>query len=586
MKKRIALFLAIALVAAGITGCSDSSAKAEPETEAAKTEAVQAATTAAATAAAAAESEEKTGLSELGELPIVKDGSKTLTIGLMQNSLTEDYETNEYTKWLEEQTGIDLTFKYFSSNLDEAVTQLNLMIAGGEKLPDILYGMAGFEKSLMYELGEDGYFVDLKDYFDKYGYYFWENYKEINDIDKDLIFQYGTDPSNGAFYAFPRYMETNCDAVPAMSVINTAWLEKVGAEVPSTVEELKAVLEKFASEDPNGNGQQDELPMMGFDGGYRTEIIQYVINAFVYCNKDNVFNVTDGKVWNPYTTDEYRQALIYLNDLYKEGLISPMYYTISEDSELKTLMSPVDGTSIVGIAGSHPSLHFELDNPTLYEYSPLYPLKGATNLGGYAALGSAEFAYVNFITTDCEDPELAFRFLDFMNSVDSFRRCRWGVFGEDWELSEPGATTAAGIAAPVKVIDASIFGSQNNKCWHNAGAPGVLTNSMWSNQFVDDGSWASSRSKLAWGVYAKYLEAGQPEDVIYNLIYTSEEQELVSDVSVQIKDFIAEQQALFVSGEMNPSNDADWETYLANLQAQNMDEWLKVAQGAYDRMTK
>ena len=58
-------------------------------------------------------------------------------------------------------------------------------------------------------------------------------------------------------------------------------------------------------------------------------MVEFLVNAFVYCNDTNVFNVTDGKVWVPYTTDECRQALIYLNKLYSEGLLSPLFYTIS-----------------------------------------------------------------------------------------------------------------------------------------------------------------------------------------------------------------------------------------------------------------
>lgn len=579
MKKLIALFLCLVMVF-GLVACGT---KEETKAEEPAPEITETKEPEATPEIEVPEQPEEVAL-ELGSLPLVKEGEdNVITIGLMQSSSTEDYDTNDYTLWVEEQTGVDLEFVYFSSDLDEAVTQLNLMIAGGDKLPDLLYGMQGFEKALMYELGEDGYFLDLKDYFEEYGYYFWQNYNQVNEIDQKLIFQYGTDPNNGEFYAYPRYMETNCDAVPAMSVINTKWLEAVGAEMPTTVEELKDVLLKFANEDPNGNGVKDELAMFGFDGGYRAEIVQYIINAFVYCNKDNVFNATEGKVWNPYVTDEYRQALIYMNDLYAEGLISPMYYTVSEDAELKALMSPADGVSMVGIAGAHPSLHFEMDSPTLYEYAALPPLQGATELGGYAAMSSAEFAYISFITADCENPVLAFRLLDFMNSPESFCRARWGVYGEDWEYSEEGSTTAAGIPAPVNVIDSSVYGTQNNRCWH--GYPSaVLTNSMWSNKFTDDGSWASTRSKLAWGVYAEYLEAVQPDEIIYTLIYTEDEQKIVSAVSTQLKDYIAEAQALFTSGVMDPSNDMDWNTYLSNLEAQGMNDWLEIAQTAYTRM--
>ena len=44
-------------------------------------------------------------------------------------------------------------------------------------------------------------------------------------------------------------------------LINKAWLDKLGMQVPTTRDELEDVLKAFKTEDPNGNGQADEIPM-------------------------------------------------------------------------------------------------------------------------------------------------------------------------------------------------------------------------------------------------------------------------------------------------------------------------------------
>jgi len=378
MKKLIALLLALVMVLS-MVACG--AKKEEPAQDAEETPEAPAQDSTPAQDVVPEKPEEPAP--ELGVLPLTEE-EVTITIGLMQNSNTEDYETNEYTLWLEEQTGINLEFKYFSNDEGEAVTQLNLMIAGGEELPDILWGMKGVDAALMYELGEDEYLVDVKNYFSDYGYWFWEEYEYVPEADKEAIFQYGMDPSNGALYAFPRYAEGGVDLVDSMAVINTAWLEAIGEEMPTNVDELYTVLQKFASEDPNGNGAADEIPLVGYEGGYRADIIQWIINAYVYCLDDEFFNVTDGEIWVPYTTDEYRQAMIYLNKLYSEGLISPMFYTITDKSELTALMTPSDGVAKAGVGAAHPSLHYETDNALIFEYSALSPLEAATELGGYA----------------------------------------------------------------------------------------------------------------------------------------------------------------------------------------------------------
>ena len=87
----------------------------------------------------------------MGMFMYTYDGSKpVITIGLNQDILCENYETNDYTVWIEEQTGVDLQFVYFADDETESAQQLNAMIAAGEKLPDILVGfwlgdaLAGF----------------------------------------------------------------------------------------------------------------------------------------------------------------------------------------------------------------------------------------------------------------------------------------------------------------------------------------------------------------------------------------------------------------------------------------------------------
>lgn len=578
MKKHIALLLCLVMVLSCLAGCGDSgndqTTKA-PETNAPGTDAPEGTTDADEQTTVAGE--------QLGELPLVKEET-TITIGVRQSPNTEDYETNEYTKWIEEQTGLNLDFVYFANDKTEAVTQLNLMISGKQELPDILWGFTGISSSLMYELGEDEYFVDITDYFSDYGYWFWEAMEKVPESDQAKILQYGTDPNNGAVYAFPRYSEGGVDNCNTLAQINTEWLAAVGEEMPTTVDELYTVLKKFATEDPNGNGKQDEMALVGYESGYRTDIVQFIINAYVYCCDTNVFNATDGKVWVPYTTDEYRQAMIYLNKLYSEKLLTPLFYSISEKAELLALCSPADKVAVAGVTGSHPTLHWEKDNEVLYQYAALAPLEGATDLGGYAPLRGSTYEYNTFITCDAEDPVLCFKLLDFMTSYDSILRMRFGVYGEDWEYADEGTYSSTGVKAAVKVLNADAYSAQGNRTWHDVRAT-IVHSGATANQWTDDGSWAANRSKLSAACYQSYVNGERPAEVIGTLVYNSEENETVSEIRDQIEDYIAEARALFISGVMDPNDDAQWNNYLANLKAQGMDQWLAIAQSAYTRMT-
>ena len=107
-----------------------------------------------------------------GELPFVKEGDEpiTITIGVRVNGNVTDYKDNKYTKWLEEKTGLNLEFQQFTGTDTEAATQVSLMIASGEKLPDILH-TGGISKLTADGYGLDGYLIDLNPYYEKYCYY-------------------------------------------------------------------------------------------------------------------------------------------------------------------------------------------------------------------------------------------------------------------------------------------------------------------------------------------------------------------------------------------------------------------------------
>ncbi|MDO4757420.1 MAG: hypothetical protein Q4A54_13820, partial [Parabacteroides sp.] len=150
----------------------------------------------------------------------------------------------------------------------------------------------------------------------------------------------------------------------------------------------------------------DEIPIIGKDS-----IINYLVNAFV-CYDQNNFNVTDGKVWDPVLTDEFRNGVIFANELVKSELYSKLSFSIASNSEYKTLISPTDGPSKVGIFVGH---HETMTNPAtdaLDHFTALPALSDATGLGGYTMYAKPNVVWSGFITKDCEYPAAAMKLLD------------------------------------------------------------------------------------------------------------------------------------------------------------------------------
>ena len=188
-----------------------------------------------------------------------------------------------------------------------------------------------------------------------------------------------------------------------------------------------------------------------------------------------------------------------------------------------------------------------------------------------------------FITCDCENPELAFKLLDFMSSHESALFMRYGEEGVDWAYAEEGEVDVNGEQADIRVINSAAYSGQNNINWHRVGAT-IFSESNTKLAFSDDGTWSSANNKLAYGGVAAYVTMPAKEEVVYDLVYTDEENEFVSEVKVTLTDYIREARGLFSTGVMDPNSDEDWNTYLSALENQGLSRWVEIAQTAYTRM--
>ena len=104
--------------------------------------------------------------------------------------------------------------------------------------------------------------------------------------------------------------------------VNKRWLDNLNMEIPTTVEEFENMLIAFKEQDPNGNGIADEIPMLSFEGGWHSDALSgWLSNPFVYTSPDdNYVYLNEGKIELAYMQDGWKDAMKWLNSLYKAGL--------------------------------------------------------------------------------------------------------------------------------------------------------------------------------------------------------------------------------------------------------------------------
>ncbi|WP_227484998.1 extracellular solute-binding protein [Bifidobacterium longum] len=113
--------------------------------------------------------------------------------------------------------------------------------------------------------------------------------------------------------------------------INKTWLDKLGLQVPTTWDELENVLKAFKTEDPNGNGQADEIPMniRKLDSYFTYYSPMLLLNSTGIVTGFNKgasptgFYAKNGVVKSFLTSDEYKEVVKYYHKLISEGLIPP-----------------------------------------------------------------------------------------------------------------------------------------------------------------------------------------------------------------------------------------------------------------------
>ncbi|MEG0766616.1 MAG: extracellular solute-binding protein, partial [Clostridia bacterium] len=256
-------------------------------------------------------------LNPVGELPIAKQTTK-LSLLMAQDTLVEDYETNAFTKFIEESCNVDLEFVLLPAA--DAADKLAVMISSGEKLPDVVNFPLSVDKT--YRYAQAGAFLPLNDYYKQYAVNFpkvMEMYPEFE------IEKYITCP-DGNLYSVPSFFKGIHDETKYKYWINMTWLKNLGMEVPTTTEELYTVLKAFKEKDPNGNNKQDEYPIAGGTGWSQDPTI-FLMNSFIFDDSNDRFIVEDGKVDVAYTKDAWREGLLYMRRLVDEGLLSPISFT-------------------------------------------------------------------------------------------------------------------------------------------------------------------------------------------------------------------------------------------------------------------
>lgn len=507
-------------------------------------------------------------LNPLGEFPICKE-TVSLKIGMPQMAAVENFETNWQTLQLEEKGNFDLSFEMYAG--DEIVQKIELMIvAGGNDLPDvIMHGLGGQANLVKY--GQAGMILPLNDYYENSAY--WIN-DSLSRIELD-VFKYVTSYDGNIYGMFRMLQSLNNEYSPARLMLFEPWLESLDLKMPETTEEFLNVLRAMKNDDPNGNGQADEIPLAGYKDVMSSNYANFMMTSFVYTHSPDYWTNTNGTIGVAFTTDEWREGLRYTKQLVDENLMTPLSFT-QDRPQLVTMLS-TDPTTVGVFVGVSTSL-MGAEDARRTQYAIVPPLEGPT--GRKEAYWNPTLPNIGMvITKNCASPEAAFSLGDLLCSEEFSVMTRWGEKGVDWLVPDAGAKSvydALGYAAIIEPV--TPWGGLQNKWWAQAGV--YLVDYRWAVGQVSSGSPFDHNYQIGLGI-GPSIEYRNSNPVV-GIIYNEAEQEVMTELQNTILTYVKESFARFIMGDM--SLDTEWDKYVNEFKNMGLEETIAATQSAYDRM--
>ena len=513
--------------------------------------------------------------------------AETATIsGLTNFPAGSESEPNNRTifKRLEEKTNVHVEWKAIQS--DQWGDKIQLEMSNIKTLPEFIFN-AGFSDTDLLKYAKQGVIINVEDYIDKY----MPNLQKV--FEQAPEYRAMCTDADGHIWALPwieqlGYEKTAIQSIGNMPFINKQWLDFLGLEVPTTVDDFEKTLIAFrdnaAELKKEFNIDGDIIPMSCIinDGDQDPAVL---INGFGEgvgdMDKGRHIAVTDDKkVICSATQEGFKKGLEWLHKLNEEGLIDPEAFT----QEWSTYVAK-------GKSGRY-GVCFSWDVANIAQVSmddliagegwvPLPALtadtRNITPQNGSFTSGFDRGRCV--VTANAKNPALICAWLDQMYDPFQSPQNNWGTYGEDddFDIFVLGKNANGedmlqhaplGDASPVEVREAECVGG-----------PLAILDSYYDVYVTcpDDAQY-----RLNW-IKDIYTPDMHTKYVFPNVFMTTEDTKEISNLQADIHKCIAAAKSDWI---MNGFTDADWDQLQTDLQAYGLEKYLSIFQKYVDEYYK
>lgn len=489
------------------------------------------------------------GNTYLSGFPIVKDKEK-ITIMAVTRSDVGDITDSDFTKTYSKLTNMDIEWQLVTEGA--ARQRVTLALQSGN-LPDVIaLGSSYVTNDDIVRYGPEGTMVEItKSMLEKWAPNVkatYDKYPEAWDYTK----------VDGKMYTIASFI-ADFPYGQHFLWVRTTWLDKLGRGIPKNMNEFYDMLKAFKNNDPNGNGQNDEIPYATWsDSGFVTTPWGILSKSIEFDN--------NGKAVCPYTTSNMKNALTFWNRVYKEGLVdtNSINNWTGDNAAFKSLIS---GGKVGAFWWGYPS---EMSDSLLKEYTAIpWPTSGVDN-GNFPSVAvdcSQMVQPVGFIITNkCKNVSAALRFIDYLYTNDGYMLKAFGNEGGIYDKVDDNTYKLNG-----KSVDQSKLGPN----W-----------TVMARHFLVDAELVEEKSLLtqkrdACDEQLASIYSSQGQKILPNALKSKTENQDIKRYSTYF-DTLYEKKYLFIKGDLNLGS--DWTALQNDITSKGLSNYLKSYQTFYDRV--
>lgn len=379
-----------------------------------------------------------------------------------------------------------------------------------------------------------------------------------------LLYQYAS--VDGKCLFFPAIREN--DFREELLAVRRDWMEQTGMTEIENLSDLEKLFqsERMLFEEGKLRGQGEYFVGLSSWNGYIEKLLR-------------VFGTSKGLYWDEGelvygpSTDEYREYLTWMKDLYQKKLLDANVYETETTAFEKYFLNGTSGAILT--TGEHAARlerYSEVNGDDIVlEYINLDKLseEAAIYQPDDRAMQVLEFGFVINAEIGEEKLEKILKVIDYLYSDEGMELLNWGIPEEHWIMQDGR-----------RVYREELAGTQES--YEAAMAPYVKPDMLRTDR-------TTALNMLAESPRRAVLEGTEVQDYSFDCprgYYTPEEQEWIEQHEVSLSTFVEETTMNFIYKSIDPADDEDWQDYLDTLKSFGVEEYVKIQESAYSRMSQ